>query len=98
MPSSLPRGSDSLSYKFPSHATINTTTPIPIYQTVGPKNLPGALGFGFGYLTAVSRLSMLLFATLTPHQLGIDVFVRLMARIMTIVQIASPVSRPAEVM
>ena len=68
------------------------------YQTVGPKNLPVALGFGFVILTAASKLSILLFATLTPHQLGIDVFVRLTARMITIVQIANPVSRPADVM
>ena len=68
------------------------------YQTVGPKNLPVAVGFGFGILIAASKLSILLFATLTPHQLGIDVFVGLTARIMTIVQMANPVSSPADVM
>ena len=41
---------------------------------------------------------MLLLATLTPHQLGMEVLVRLTARMMTMVQMARPVSRPAEVM
>lgn len=69
-----------------------------VYQTVGPKNLPVADGLGFGTLTAVSMLSMLLFATLTPHQEGMEVFVRLRARMMTMVAMARPTSRPAEVM
>lgn len=70
----------------------------PVYQTVGPKNLPVALGLGFGTLTAVSILSMLLFATLTPHHDGMDVLVKLSARMMTMVEMARPTSSPAEVM
>ncbi len=69
-----------------------------LYQLVGPKNLPVALGLGFVILTAVSKLSALLFATLTPHQLVIFVLVRLRDKMITIVQMAKPTSSPAEVM
>ena len=64
------------------------------YQEAGPKVSPSASCFWI----AVPKLSIVLKAPLLPHQVGNSERLRPIAAMMTMVQMARPVSNAADVM